>query len=82
MQRVAGASREILHEYGLKGFHELRAAFACERYEQITQHRAPINGGHCYGVDRQLDREARIQVSYELGHGRIEIVAAYIGKRV
>ncbi|WP_410481268.1 integrase domain-containing protein [Pseudomonas plecoglossicida] len=82
VQRVAGASREILHEYGLKGFHELRAAFACERYEQITQHRAPINGGHCYGVDRHLDREARIQVSYELGHGRIEIVAAYIGKRV
>ncbi|MFK0312030.1 integrase domain-containing protein [Pseudomonas sp. NPDC090233] len=82
VQRVAGASREILHEYGLKGFHELRAAFACERYEQITQHRAPINGGHCYGVDRHLDREARIQVGYELGHGRIEIVAAYIGKRV
>lgn len=36
-----------LHTLNLKGFHELRAAYACERYEQITQHRAPINGGQC-----------------------------------
>jgi uncharacterized protein with PIN domain len=79
LQRVAGAARGVLHANDLKGFHELRAAFACERYEQITQHRAPINGGHCFAVDRRLDREARIQISYELGHGRIEVVAAYIG---
>jgi integrase len=79
LQKVVRPARDILHGHNLNGFHELRAAYACERYEQITQHRAPINGGHCCRVDMILDREARRQISYELGHGRIEVVAAYIG---
>lgn len=41
-QRVVRPARDILHQHNLKGFHELRAAYACERYEQITQHLAPI----------------------------------------
>jgi len=49
------------------------------RYEQITQHRAPIYGGQCRQIDPYLDREARAQVSDELGQGRIDVVAAYIG---
>jgi hypothetical protein len=76
---IVRPARDILHTHNLKGFHELRAAYACERYEQITQHPAPINGGHCYQLDRRLDQEARVQISYELGHGRIVVVAAYIG---
>ncbi|POG06655.1 integrase [Pseudomonas putida] len=79
LQEIIRPARDILHAHNLKGFHELRAAYACERYEQITQHRAPINGGQCCQVDRNLDREARRQISYELGHGRIDVVAAYIG---
>ncbi|WP_277588256.1 integrase domain-containing protein [Pseudomonas chlororaphis] len=78
-QQMLVPAREILHTHDLKGFHELRAAFACERYEQITQHPAPINGGSCYQLDRQFDQEARAQISYELGHGRIDVVSAYIG---
>ncbi|WP_339507712.1 integrase domain-containing protein [Pseudomonas sp. RL_35y_Pfl2_P42] len=81
LQEIVRPARDILHAYNLKGIHELRAAFACERYEQITQHRAPINGGECCQMDRCLDREARRQISYELGHGRIDVVAAYIGGR-
>lgn len=80
-KRVARPARDILHTYNLKGFHELRAAYACERYEQITHHLAPINGGRCSQLDPHLDREARAQISYELGHGRIEVVSAYIGGR-
>ncbi|SDA65491.1 Integrase [Pseudomonas sp. NFACC15-1] len=80
LQEVVRPARDILHASNLKGFHELRAAYACERYEQITQHRAPINGGKCSQVDRCLDREARRQISYELGHGRIDVVGAYIGR--
>ncbi|HEN8800082.1 TPA: integrase domain-containing protein [Pseudomonas putida] len=79
LQQVIRPARDILHAHNLKGFHELRAAYACERYEQITQHLAPINGGQCAQVDRSLDSEARTQISYELGHGRIDVVAAYIG---
>ena len=82
LQEIAQPAREVLKAHDLKGFHELRAAFACERYEQITHHRAPVNGGQCYAIDRRLDLEARMQISDELGHGRIEVVAAYIGGRV
>lgn len=81
LQQLIRPARDILHALNLKGFHELRTAYACERYEQITQHRTPINGGQCCQVDRNLDREARRQISYELGHGRIDVVAAYIGGR-
>ena len=79
LQKIIRPARDILHAHNLKGFHELRAAYACERYEQITQHRAPISGGHCCQLDRNLDRDARRQISYELGHGRIDVVVAYIG---
>ncbi|NBB06717.1 integrase domain-containing protein [Pseudomonas monteilii] len=81
LQEVVRPARGILHRHNLKGFHELRAAYACERFEQITQHRAPINGKECRQIDRRLDRDARWQISYELGHGRIDVVAAYIGGR-
>ncbi|WP_176513886.1 integrase domain-containing protein [Pseudomonas faucium] len=81
LQQIIRPARDILHALNLKGFHELRAAYACERYEQITQHHAPIYGGQRYQVVRDLDREARRQISYELGHGRINVVAAYIGGR-
>ncbi|MDR2318904.1 MAG: integrase domain-containing protein [Pseudomonas sp.] len=81
LQDIVRPARDILQAHNLKGFHELRAAYACERYEQITQHRAPINGAQCYQVDRNLDREARRRISYELGHGRIDVVAAYLGGR-
>ncbi|MDT8926006.1 integrase domain-containing protein [Pseudomonas taiwanensis] len=81
LQEIVRPARDVLHAHNLKGFHELRAAYACERYEQITQCPAPINGGKCCQVDRNLDGEARRRISYELGHGRIDVVAAYIGGR-
>jgi len=81
LQEIIRPARDVLHAHSLKGFHELRAAYACERYEQITQHSAPINGGQCCRVDCHLDREARSQISYELGHARIDVIAAYIGGR-
>jgi len=82
LRDVIRPARDVLHANHLKGFHELRAAYACERYEQITHHRAPTNGGKCHSINRSLDHEARMQISYELGHGRIDVVAAYIGGRV
>ncbi len=36
LQTIVRPARDILHAHNLKGFHELRAAYACERYEQIT----------------------------------------------
>lgn len=78
LQQTVKPAREILHEYGLKGFHELRAAYACERYKQFTGHAAPINNGTCFKENRELDQAARQQISLELGHNRTDVIAAYI----
>ena len=39
----------------IRGIHDLRSAYACERYEQLTGFRAPVLGGN---APRDLDREA------------------------
>ena len=81
-QQIVRPARDILHTLNLKGFHELRAAYACERYEQITHYLAPVKRGDCNQLGRNLDQEARVQISYELGHGRIDVVSAYIGGQI
>ncbi len=78
LQQTVLPARETLHEQGLKGFHELRAACACE---QLTGHAAPVNGGHCYHIDRDLDQQARQKISLELGHNWFDVVSAYIRGR-
>lgn len=82
IREVVRPARKLLHEQGIKGLHMLRAAYACERYEQLTGHAAPVNGGKCSRIDRGLDEGARQQISYELGHNRIDVVTAYIGGRL
>ena len=72
-------ARETVQQYTGGGLHDLRAAYACERYEQLTGHAAPVAGGTI--ADRELDREARAQIAEELGHGRIDVVAEYVGRR-
>lgn len=71
--------REILKENGFAGLHDLRSAYAADRYEQITGQPAPVNGGVI--ADRATDLAAREQITTELGHGRIDVIAAYIGGR-
>lgn len=72
-----GELREVREAMG--GLHELRAAYACERYEALTGHAAPCAGGKIH--DRQADEAARLQISSELGHGRIDVVSEYVGGR-
>lgn len=70
-------ARKILSAHGIRKFHDLRAAYGCERYEQITGHAAPVLGGP--RPPRDVDQAARRQVATELGHGRTQIAGAYIG---
>lgn len=72
-------NRGALQAEGIRGYHELRSAYAADRYEQLTGHAAPTNGGQI--TDRDADRAAREQISSELGHGRIEVVSEYVGGR-
>ena len=68
-------AREIVKEHTGGGLHDLRAAYACERYEALTGHAAPVVSGERYGDDR----EAREQIAEELGHGRADVTTEYLG---
>jgi len=61
----------------LKGFHDLRAAYACERYAQLTGHPAPVVAGERETAKGE-GQKARAVISAELGHGRVDVVA-YLG---
>lgn len=65
----------------IQGFHELRAAYACQRYEELTGHPAPVisKRTHLSEAEKDADRKARQIISSELGHNRIEITNAYLG---
>ncbi len=68
----------VRDDYGLTKIHNLRAAYACERYRQLTGSVAPVVAGRLL-ADRSADRAARQTIAQELGHGRIEVVSSYIG---
>jgi hypothetical protein len=72
------AGRELLHDHGARGFHDARAAYACERYAALTGHQAPAVAGH-RGADRAADRTARAVIAGEVGHGRPDVARAYVG---
>lgn len=65
-------------ETTIEGFHDLRAAYACERYQAITGFPAPVLTG-TRQADKILDTQARVILSQELGHNRTDVIAAYIG---
>ncbi|WP_411037653.1 integrase domain-containing protein [Shinella sp. BYT-45] len=69
---------------GLSNMHGLRHAYAQTRYEVLTGWKAPAAGGPdrkaLTSEQRAIDAEARQQISRSLGHERIAIVAAYIGR--
>ncbi|MDY0207345.1 MAG: integrase domain-containing protein [Pseudomonas sp.] len=69
--------RELLKKHGVAGYHELRAAYAAERYHELTGQTAPINGGKIN--NKEVDLDSRLQISNELGHGRAEVLNAYVG---
>lgn len=70
-------ARPVLKTHGVRHFHDLRAAYACRRYQELTGYAAPVIIGKI--SDKALDRAARLIISQELGHNRIEVSAAYVG---
>jgi len=69
---------------GLKKLHGLRHAYAQQRYEKLTGLKAPITGGptlkELTKKQKYLDRLARVILSEELGHSRIQITVNYLGR--
>lgn len=76
-QQELRRARELMQTHTNGGLHDLRSAYACQRYQELTGHAAPCAGGSIQ--DRAVDLAARLIVSAELGHGREEVVAEYIG---
>lgn len=75
------------HQCSVAGIHRVhghRHAYAQARYLEMTGWKAPSAGGPTSKVltptQRELDRDARLAVSRELGHEREQITAVYLGR--
>jgi hypothetical protein len=78
-QQQLDPARSHLKDANIKGYHDLRAAWACDRYREITGNNAPCISGKI--EDREADKNARSSIGNELGHNREDVCAAYIGGR-
>lgn len=69
---------------GINGSHGLRHEYAQRRYLELAGFACPLAGGpkrkDMTPEMRRADHEARLEVSRELGHGRLSIVNTYCGK--
>jgi site-specific recombinase XerC len=69
---------------GIRNPHGRRHAYAQQRYEELTGWKAPLAGGPASKSltmdQRARDKGARETISRELGHGREEISATYLGR--
>lgn len=73
----------ILKANGVSRLHDLRAAYACTRYQEISGCVAPRNQSDPLLLASPCaDTHAREIITGELGHGRIEIVSSYVGRKV
>ena len=72
-------ARELVQAATGGGLHDLRAAYACERYESLAGHAAPCTGAAIQDKDR--DAAARMAVAEELGHNRADVTSEYVGGR-
>ena len=69
---------------GIHHVHGLRHQYAQERYRELTGWECPANGGPKSKAltpeQIVIDREARMRITQELGHGRLQVVAQYLGR--
>lgn len=69
---------------GIHRVHGHRHLYAQTRYRELTGWEAPAAGGPRWAdltaLQREVDREARLIVSRELGHSRLDVVAVYLSR--
>ena len=73
--------RAALKRTGIKNYHDLRAAYAADRYFEETGHLAPCNNNGRRTTERSIDLQAREIIAEELGHGRTDVLVSYVGSR-
>ncbi|MBO9479797.1 integrase, partial [Shimia sp. R11_0] len=68
---------------GMSNLHGLRHGYAQWRYKALTGRPCPKAGGKATKAlteaERRTDRDARMTIAEELGHGRIDVTKAYLG---
>jgi len=78
------AFRAECKRVGINGVHGLRHRYAQNRYAQKTGWACPSRGGptakQLTPEQRSIDQRARLEISAELGHGRAQITAIYLGR--
>ena len=69
---------------GIHRVHGLRHQYAQTRYRELTGWAAPAAGGPRFRElspeQREIDREARLTISEELGHTRMQILSIYCSR--
>lgn len=70
---------------GIRNLHGHRHWYAQWRFRILTGRQPPASGGATYEnlsrADRAADYRARLQISRELGHERVQITDTYLGRR-
>lgn len=68
---------------GLNQAHGLRHGYAQQRYQELAGRPCPAVGGlsrrEMSPQQRKEDNQIRLQISAELGHGRIDVTSVYLG---
>jgi hypothetical protein len=69
---------------GIHAFHGHRHFYAQARYQELTGWKCPAQGGpttkKLTAKQKAIDREARLTISHEMGHGREQVTAVYLGR--
>ena len=72
------------NKVGIHHVHGLRHHYAQTRYRELTGWECPANGGpkskQLTPEQKEIDRDARMTITQELGHGRLQVVAQYVGR--
>ena len=70
---------------GISNAHGYRHAYAQWRYKTLTGWSCPAMGGPTVDrmtpADQARDRASRLEISHELGHGRLDVTDTYLGRR-
>lgn len=76
--------KEATRAAGARRLHGLRHGYAQARFEALAGFKSPAAGGPSKAQltpeQREIDLLVRLQISAELGHGREEVTAVYLGR--
>lgn len=76
--------KEATRTAGARKLHGLRHGYAQARFESLAGFKSPAAGGPSRAAltpeEREIDHRVRLEISAELGHGREEITAVYLGR--